>query len=237
VAVGSVALPILLKLGRAPALAAAITGILRSILLCLQALESPLLVAVAAGSVALPTLLKLAEVLTAQKQDFVIGEQLPVEVDLGKVRKTSTDTRTTLEVPRKLAFLSLGSWFAAAEAGLCDQGAATSGGRTGQGEDAIYEGSSILNSMIVLQDLDGAEARPGNLHVEVELGKVRNRLAVSIPATVLSLFWHAYLAHPLRRRSQAVKSVDVAVCTVTSCFVSTPRLQCPPACNRGQTRS
>lgn len=105
-------------------------------LLRLQALESPLLVAVAAGSVALPTLLKLAEVLTAQKQDFVIGEQLPVEVDLGKVRKTSTDTRTTLEVPRKFAFLSFGSWFAAAEAGLFDRGAAACGGRTGQGEDA-----------------------------------------------------------------------------------------------------
>lgn len=42
--------------------------------------------AVAAGSVALPTLLKLAEVLTAQKQDLVIGDQLPVEVELGKVR-------------------------------------------------------------------------------------------------------------------------------------------------------
>ena len=52
----------------------------------LQALESPLLVAVAAGSVALPTLLKLSDVLAAQKQDLSIGHQLPVEVELGKVR-------------------------------------------------------------------------------------------------------------------------------------------------------
>lgn len=51
----------------------------------LQALESPLLVAVAAGSVALPTLLKLSDVLAAQKQDLSIGHQLPVEVELGKV--------------------------------------------------------------------------------------------------------------------------------------------------------
>ena len=51
-----------------------------------QALESPLLVAVAAGSVALPTLLKLSDVLAAQKQDLSIGHQLPVEVELGKVR-------------------------------------------------------------------------------------------------------------------------------------------------------
>jgi hypothetical protein len=55
-------------------------------LLCPQALESPLLVAVAAGSVALPTLLKLSDVLAAQKQDLSIGHQLPVEVELGKVR-------------------------------------------------------------------------------------------------------------------------------------------------------
>jgi hypothetical protein len=48
------------------------------------ALESPLLVAVAAGSVALPTLLKLSDVLAAQKQDLSIGHQLPVEVELGK---------------------------------------------------------------------------------------------------------------------------------------------------------
>ena len=52
----------------------------------LQALESPLLVAVAAGSVALPTLLKLSDVLAAQKQDLSIGHQLPVEVELGKVK-------------------------------------------------------------------------------------------------------------------------------------------------------
>ena len=43
--------------------------------------------AVAAGSVALPTLLKLADVLAAQKQDLSIGHQLPVEVELGKVRE------------------------------------------------------------------------------------------------------------------------------------------------------
>ena len=55
-----------------------------------QALESPLLVAVAAGSVALPTLLKLAEVMAAQKQDLVIGEQLPVQVELGKVRNAAS---------------------------------------------------------------------------------------------------------------------------------------------------
>ena len=55
-------------------------------MLRLQALESPLLVAVAAGSVALPTLLKLSDVLAAQKQDLSIGHQLPVEVELGKVR-------------------------------------------------------------------------------------------------------------------------------------------------------
>lgn len=48
------------------------------------ALESPLLVAVAAGSVALPTLLKLADILVTQGQELSMEEGcLPVEVDLG----------------------------------------------------------------------------------------------------------------------------------------------------------
>jgi hypothetical protein len=65
----------------------------------LQALESPLLVAVAAGSVALPTLLKLSDVLAAQKQDLSIGHQLPVEVELGKVRKSASMTERNENCP------------------------------------------------------------------------------------------------------------------------------------------
>jgi len=49
-----------------------------------QSCESALLVAVAAGSAALPTLLKMAAVLTAQGQDFRSGEQLPMELELGR---------------------------------------------------------------------------------------------------------------------------------------------------------
>ncbi len=45
---------------------------------CLQACESPLLVAVAAGSLALPTLLKLATLMAGQNQDFLTCNQLPV---------------------------------------------------------------------------------------------------------------------------------------------------------------
>ncbi len=45
---------------------------------CVQACESPLLVAVAAGSIALPTLLKLATVMAGQNQDFQTCTQLPV---------------------------------------------------------------------------------------------------------------------------------------------------------------
>ena len=47
-------------------------------LLCPQACESPLLVAVAAGSLALPTLLKLATLMAGQNQDFLTCNQLPV---------------------------------------------------------------------------------------------------------------------------------------------------------------
>jgi len=48
------------------------------------ALESPLLVAVAAGSVALPTLLKLADILQRQGKEMVVRDDcLPVEVELG----------------------------------------------------------------------------------------------------------------------------------------------------------
>lgn len=54
--------------------------------LLVQALESPLLVAVAAGSVALPTLLKLADILVQQGQELSVEDGcLPVEVDLGTV--------------------------------------------------------------------------------------------------------------------------------------------------------
>ena len=45
---------------------------------CLQACESPLLVAMAAGSMALPTLLKLATLMAGQNQDFLTCNQLPV---------------------------------------------------------------------------------------------------------------------------------------------------------------
>ena len=51
----------------------------------MQAYESPLLVAVAAGAVALPTLLKLSGILAAQGQNITSVEQLPVELELGKV--------------------------------------------------------------------------------------------------------------------------------------------------------
>lgn len=55
-------------------------------MLLVQALESPLLVAVAAGSVALPTLLKLADILVQQGQELSVEDGcLPVEVDLGTV--------------------------------------------------------------------------------------------------------------------------------------------------------
>ena len=57
---------------------------LTSIPRCAQASESPLLVATAAGSVALPTLLKLAGLLKDRAQDLVTGEQLPVELELGR---------------------------------------------------------------------------------------------------------------------------------------------------------
>ena len=50
-----------------------------------QAYESPLLVAVAAGAVALPTLLKLSAILEAQGQSITSMEELPVELELGKV--------------------------------------------------------------------------------------------------------------------------------------------------------
>lgn len=40
--------------------------------------------AAAAGSVALPTLLKMAAVMAAQGQDFRTGEQLPMELELGR---------------------------------------------------------------------------------------------------------------------------------------------------------
>ena len=51
----------------------------------LQAYESPLLVCVAAGSVALPRLLKVASKVTGQQQrDFEKGEQLIVDLELGK---------------------------------------------------------------------------------------------------------------------------------------------------------
>ena len=49
-----------------------------------QSCESPLLVAAAAGSVALPTLLKMAAIMAAQGQDFRTGEQLPMELELGR---------------------------------------------------------------------------------------------------------------------------------------------------------
>lgn len=48
------------------------------------ALESPLLVSVAAGSIALPTLLKLSDIMGAQHHELSFREQLPVEVELGK---------------------------------------------------------------------------------------------------------------------------------------------------------
>jgi len=51
----------------------------------LQAYESPLLVAVAAGAVALPTLLKLSAILESQGQSITSMEELPVELELGKV--------------------------------------------------------------------------------------------------------------------------------------------------------
>ena len=38
----------------------------------------------AAGSVALPTLLKMAAIMAAQGQDFRTGEQLPMELELGR---------------------------------------------------------------------------------------------------------------------------------------------------------
>lgn len=40
--------------------------------------------AAAAGSAALPTLLKMAAVMAAQGQDFRTGEQLPMELELGR---------------------------------------------------------------------------------------------------------------------------------------------------------
>ncbi len=51
----------------------------------LQAYESPLLVAIAAGAVALPTLLKLSAILESQGQSITSMEELPVELELGKV--------------------------------------------------------------------------------------------------------------------------------------------------------
>lgn len=58
--------------------------IIRSRKLCVQASESPLLVATAAGAVALPTLLKLAGLLKDHTHELVTGEQLPVELELGQ---------------------------------------------------------------------------------------------------------------------------------------------------------